>query len=67
MYPYSYNNDNLNQDENFMIFSLDPVSKDSELDVAYASFLPVFIESYQLKTLGMNSITTFVIKFHKFV
>nr|QUS63954.1 hypothetical protein [Haslea silbo] len=48
-YPYFYGNDNLNQDKNFMIFSLDPVSENSELNLAYASSLPIFIEPSQFK------------------
>lgn len=48
-YPYFYGNDNLNQDENFMVFSLDPVSKNSELNLAYTSSLPIFIELSQFK------------------
>ena len=40
-YPYFYENDNLNENENFMIFSLDPVSEDSELNLAHASSLPI--------------------------
>ena len=30
-YPYFYENENFNQNEKFIIFSLDPVSEDSEL------------------------------------
>lgn len=48
-YPYFYETDNLNQDENFMIFSLDPISEDSELNLAPASSLPIFIEPSQFK------------------
>lgn len=48
-YPYFYETDNLNQDENFMIFSLDPISEDSELNLAHASSLPIYIESSQFK------------------
>lgn len=48
-YPYFYETDNLNQDENFMIFSLDPISEDSELNLAHASSLPIFIEPSQFK------------------
>jgi len=48
-YPYFYENDNLNQDENFRIFSLDPVSEDSELNLAHVSSLPIFIEPSQFK------------------
>ena len=50
-YPYFYETDNLNQDENFMMFYLDPISEDSELNLAHASSLPIIIEPYQF-TLG---------------
>ena len=46
-YPYSYETDNLNQDENFMIFSLDPISEDSELNLAHASSLPIIVDPSQ--------------------
>ena len=46
-YPYFYETDNLNQDEIFMIFSLDPISEDSELNLAHASSLPIIIEPSQ--------------------
>ena len=39
----------LNQNENFMTFSLDPISEDSELNLAYASSLPIVIEASQFK------------------
>ena len=48
-YPYFYETDNLNQDENFMIFSLDPISEDSELNLAHASSLPIVLEPSQFK------------------
>ena len=48
-YPYFYESDNLNQDGNFMIFSLDPISEDSELHLAQASSLPVFVGSSEFK------------------
>ena len=48
-YPYFYENDNLNQDEKFMIFSLDPVSEDSELNLTQASSLPIFVEPFKLE------------------
>ena len=43
-YPYFYENNALNQDENFLIFSLDPVLENSELNLAYAYSLPICIE-----------------------
>ena len=48
-YPYFYETDNLNQDENFLIFSLDPISEDSELNLAHASSFPIVLEPSQLK------------------
>ena len=48
-FPYFYGTDDLNQDENFMIFSLDPISEDSELNLAHASSLPVFVELSKFK------------------
>ena len=44
-YPFSYGN----QDENFLIFSLDPISEDSELNLAHASSFPIVLEASQLK------------------
>ena len=44
-YPYFYESDNLNQDGNFMIFSLDPISEDSELNLAHASSLPIIVNN----------------------
>ena len=46
-YPYFYETNNLNQDENFMIFSLDPISEDSELNLAHASSLPIIVDPSQ--------------------
>ena len=48
-YPYFYESDNLNQDGNFMIFSLDPISEDSELNLAHASSLPIIVDPSQFK------------------
>lgn len=48
-YPYFYETDNLNQDENFMIFSLDPIIKDSELNFKYLSSLPIIIGPSQFQ------------------
>lgn len=48
-YPYFCETENLNQDEKFMIFSLDPISEDSELNLAHASSLPILIEPFQFK------------------
>ena len=48
-YPYFYESDNLNQDENFMIFSLDSISEDLELNLAHASSLPIIVNPSQFK------------------
>lgn len=48
-YPYFYESDQLNQDENFMIFSLDPISEDSELNLAHASSLPIIVNPSEFK------------------
>lgn len=42
----------INQDENFMIFSLNPISKGSELNLAHASYLPIVIEPSSKFNLG---------------
>ena len=42
-YPYFYETDNLNQDENFMIFSLNLISKYPNLKLVHASSLPIKI------------------------
>ena len=52
-YPYFYESDNLDQDENFMIFSLDPISEDSELNLAHASSLPIMVNPSESK-LGLG-------------
>ena len=52
-YPYFYESDNLNQDGNFMIFSLDPISEDSELNLAHASSLPIMVNPSESK-LGLG-------------
>ena len=48
-YPYFYEADNLNQDENFMLFSLNPILEDSELNLVHASSLPIFVQPAQFK------------------
>ena len=48
-YPYFYESNSLSQDENFMIFSLDPVSEDSELNLVHTSSLPVVVNPSQFK------------------
>ena len=52
-YPFFYGNDNLvqkdlNQDEKFMIFSLDPVTENSELTLTQASSLPILVKPFKL-------------------
>jgi hypothetical protein len=53
-YPFFYGNENsvqkdLNQDEKMMIFSLDPVTKNSELNLTQASLLPILVEPFELE------------------
>lgn len=40
-YPYFYGNDDVNQSDKFMMFSLDLISENSELNLAHASSLPI--------------------------
>ena len=51
--------------ENFILFSLDPVLDDSELNLAYTSSLPLVVEPSKFK-LAINLIVHFVTKFHNF-
>ena len=48
-YPYFYGSDHLNQDKIFMIFSLEPLLEDSELNLAHASSLPIIVDPSQFK------------------
>jgi hypothetical protein len=51
-YPFFYGNDDLDQDEKFIIFSLDPVTENSKLNLTQASslpMLPIVIEPTKLK------------------
>ena len=49
-YPYSYESDNtLNKNENFIMFSLNPIAEDPELNLAQASSLSIIASSYQFK------------------
>ena len=51
-YPFFYGNDELDQDEKFIIFSLDPVTENSKLNLTQASslpMLPIVIEPTKLK------------------
>ena len=48
-YPFFYENEDLNQDEKFMIFSLDPVTENSESNLTQASSLPILVEPFKLK------------------
>ena len=36
-YPFFYGNDNLDHDEKFMIFSIDPITENPELNLTQAS------------------------------
>lgn len=56
-YPYSYGDDDLvqkdlNKDEKFMIFSLDPVAENSELNLIQASSLVLLTDPSKLEGLG---------------
>jgi hypothetical protein len=46
-YPYFYGNKDLDQDEILMIFSLDPIVKDSNIIKAMSS-LPVLVDTFEL-------------------
>lgn len=53
-YPFFYRNNNLvqkdlNKDDKFMIFSLDPVTENSELNLTQASSLPIILEPFKLE------------------
>ena len=45
-YPYFYGNENLDQDEFFMIFSLDPITENSELNLTQA--VPILVDTGKL-------------------
>jgi uncharacterized membrane protein (UPF0136 family) len=47
-YPYFYENEDLDQDEIFMIFSLDPITKNSELNLTQAVSLSVVADTVKL-------------------
>jgi hypothetical protein len=52
-YPFFYGNENLvqkdlDQDEKFMIFSLDPIPENSELNLTQAASLPIIVEPFKL-------------------
>lgn len=52
-YPFFYGNKDLiqkdlNQDEKFMIFSLDPITENSELNLTQAASLPILVEPSNL-------------------
>jgi hypothetical protein len=53
-FPFFYGNESLvqkdlNQEEKFMIFSLDPVPENSELNLTLASSLPILVEPFKLE------------------
>lgn len=56
---------NSKTEENFILFSLDPVSDDSKLNLAHALSLSLIIELFWFK-LAMNLIIHFLTKFHNF-
>jgi len=47
-YPYFYENEDLDQDEIFMIFSLDPITENSELNLTQAVSLSVVVDTVKL-------------------
>jgi hypothetical protein len=47
-YPYFYENEDLDQDEIFMIFSLDPIIENSELNLTQAASLPIIVDIAKL-------------------
>jgi hypothetical protein len=47
-YPYFYGNEDLDQDEIFMIFSLDPIIENLELNLTQAASLPVLVDTVKL-------------------
>ena len=48
-FPYYYEQTILNQEKNFMVFSLDHISEDSELNLAHTSSLSILIEPAKFK------------------
>jgi len=48
-YPYFYENEDLDQDEIFMIFSLDPITENSELNLTQAASLSVLVDTVKLE------------------
>jgi hypothetical protein len=48
-YPYFYGNEDLDQDEIFMIFSLDPISENSELNLTQVASLSVLADNVKLE------------------
>ena len=47
-YPCFYGNEDLDQDETFIIFSLDPITENSELNLTQAASLPVLVDTVKL-------------------
>lgn len=47
-YPFFYGNKDLDQDEKFMIFSLDPITENSELTLAQVATLPILVDPVKL-------------------
>lgn len=47
-YPFYNESDDLEKDDKFMIFSLDPIKEDSELNLIQVSSLPIVVESTTL-------------------
>ena len=42
-YPFFYATEDLDQDEKFMLFSLDPITENSDLNLTQASSLPIIV------------------------
>ena len=47
-YPFFYGNEDLIQNEKWMIFYLDPITENSELNLTQAASLPILVESSNL-------------------
>jgi hypothetical protein len=47
-YPYSYGDEDLDQGEIFMVFSLDPIKENSELNLTQAASLPVLVDTFNI-------------------
>jgi uncharacterized membrane protein (UPF0136 family) len=48
-YTYGYENEDLDQDKIFIVFSLDPITENSELNLTQAASLPLIVDTVNLK------------------